>query len=83
MPNIFSRHPATVGETYTEHFRFATRFGLRMITGGLACCVHGVLPFVFETTGSRTVRALHARVATGRGMPQARPSPAALIEYCI
>lgn len=60
----FSGHPASVGQTYLEHLRFAWHFGASMVLGGLACTVHGVLPFLFEASGSRRVRALHARLAS-------------------
>ena len=48
----FTHHPATVGETYAQHFHTATGFCIRMIGGGLACLVHAIFPFLFETTGS-------------------------------
>ena len=60
--NIFTQHPAEVGETYGEHLRNAGGFGLRMVAGGLACMVHAVLPFLFVQTGSRTMAALHRRM---------------------
>ncbi|MDQ2804203.1 MAG: DUF6356 family protein [Pseudomonadota bacterium] len=67
MPQIsFTAHPTQVGETYAEHFTVATGFGMRMLLGGLACLVHGVLPFLFTTTGSRTITALHDRMVTHR-----------------
>ena len=53
-------HPASVGESYVGHLGFALRFGGTMVVGGLACMVHGVLPFCLTTSGSRRVRALHA-----------------------
>jgi hypothetical protein len=62
IARLFTAHPATVGESYTEHFGVATRFGLRMVLGGLACLVHAVLPFAFITTASRTIRELHERM---------------------
>ncbi|MFH6784106.1 MULTISPECIES: DUF6356 family protein [Methylobacterium] len=62
----FSEHPASVGETYFEHMGVATGFGLRMIAGGLACLVHGLLPFAFTSTGSRTVLKLHDRMVAHR-----------------
>jgi hypothetical protein len=64
---LFTDHPASVGETYPEHLRVATRFGLRMIAGGLGAVVHGVLPFLFTTTGSRTIEALHGEIVAKRG----------------
>ena len=60
--NPFTRHPTEVGESYGEHFRAASAFGLRMIAGGIACLVHAAFPFVFEQTGSRTMDELHRRM---------------------
>jgi Family of unknown function (DUF6356) len=57
--NPFTRHPVEMGESYGEHLAKASLFGLAMIGGGLACIVHGVFPFLFERTGSETVRRLN------------------------
>ncbi len=64
--NLFTDHPASVGETYGQHLLMASDFGLRMILAGLACLVHAVLPFLFVRTGSDAIRALHARMVTHR-----------------
>ena len=61
----FTRHPAAVGETYGEHLVFATGTGGRMILAGLACIVHGFLPFLFERTGSRAILDLHRTITSG------------------
>jgi hypothetical protein len=58
--NPFTAHPHSVGETYAEHCTFACGYGLKMTLGGLAAVVHGLLPFLFVTTGSRITRELHA-----------------------
>lgn len=63
---LFTDHPASVGESYGQHFRFATGIGARMVAGGMACIVHGLLPFLLQTTGSRTIRALHADIQSPR-----------------
>jgi hypothetical protein len=84
-----TEHPSAVGESYLEHLVFATRFGASMIVGGLACCVHGVLPFLCTSTGSHTVLALHGRIRSrGRGIPhstsqQSATVPPAAAEYVI
>jgi hypothetical protein len=63
MPNRrFTHHLDEVGETYTEHMGTAAGFGLQMVTGGLACLVHAVFPFLFVNTASRTMDALHRRM---------------------
>jgi len=64
--NPFTRHPASVGESYGEHLAMAGGFGLRMVAGGLACLVHALLPFLFVATGSRAVRDLHGRMVAHR-----------------
>lgn len=66
IARLFSEHPATVGETYTQHMRMATGFGLAMIGGGLACLVHAVLPFTFVTRGSETIAGLYERMVRSR-----------------
>lgn len=63
---LFTEHPASAGQSYLQHLVFAGRVGLRMVLGGLACLAHGLLPFLFQTTGSRTIRALHADVTRPR-----------------
>ncbi len=60
MPNPFTAHPASVGETYGQHFRFALAFGTRMTLGGIAAAIHALLPFVFITSASRALEELNA-----------------------
>ncbi len=71
---LFTAHPDAVGETYLGHLRFAARFGASMVVGGLACMIHGLLPFCLTTSGSRRVHALHAVLSRhpGRGAALAR-----------
>ena len=59
---VFLKHPREVGESYGEHFATATGFGARMVVGGLACIVHGVIPALFVRTASETVKALYGRM---------------------
>ena len=74
MENLFTKHCHSVGETYPRHLMFAVGCGMKMILGGLACIVHGLFPFSFARTGSRTVSALHEQLNTGARRP-AVPSP--------
>jgi Family of unknown function (DUF6356) len=62
----FTEHPASVGETYLEHLAMASGFGWRMVVAGCACFIHGLLPFLFTTTGSRAVTELHQRMVSQR-----------------
>jgi hypothetical protein len=63
---LFKDHPASVDETYGQHFWAAMGFGLRMIWGGLVCMVHAIVPGAFRTKGSDTICELHERMVTNR-----------------
>jgi hypothetical protein len=67
----FIAHPTSVGESYTEHLFRAVYFGTRMLLAGMACLVHGVLPFLFVRTGSRAIAELNDRMVVNRrvGLP--------------
>ena len=62
----FTEHPASVGESYGEHLLRAVCFGTRMVFAGIACLVHGVLPFLFVRTGSRAIAELNDRMVVNR-----------------
>ena len=56
----FQSHPASVGESYFGHMRFALRFsGLLFLAAG-AALVHALIPPLCETTASRLVKRLAA-----------------------
>jgi Family of unknown function (DUF6356) len=73
LEKLFTEHPRSVGETYSEHFGAASYFGARMIVAGCACLLHGIFPFLFVKTGSTTVRHLHDRMISGRSRQRAAP----------
>ena len=66
MRNPFTTHPHSVGESYLQHGLFACRYGAKMTAGGLAALLHGIFPFLFQTTGSRITRELHAALEESR-----------------
>lgn len=63
---LFTRHPASVGESYLAHMGQAFSFGFTMLFAALACLIHGIFPFLFVKTGSNTIRRLHDRMVTHR-----------------
>jgi Family of unknown function (DUF6356) len=63
---LFRDHPASVDETYWQHFANAVGFGLRMIWGGIICLVHAVIPGAFCNKGSDMICELHERMVTNR-----------------
>jgi acyl-[acyl carrier protein]--UDP-N-acetylglucosamine O-acyltransferase len=80
---LFLDHPASVGESYVEHFGVATRFGVRMLVGGMGAVIHGVLPFAFKTTGSRTIAGLHAEMVAKRTARREAETQLKTVEYVI
>jgi hypothetical protein len=72
LRNPFTAHPRDVGETYLEHGVFACRYGAKMTLGGLAAFVHGLFPFLFQTTGSRITRELGATLEASAARARAR-----------
>ena len=68
----FSEHPASVGESYSEHFVTAGGFGWALLKASLACFVHAVLPFAFEKTGSKAITELHATMVSNRDRRHAK-----------
>ncbi|MEM7709762.1 MAG: DUF6356 family protein [Pseudomonadota bacterium] len=59
----FHDHPASVQETYLGHMRFALGFAGHLFLAGGAALVHALIPPLCETTASRLVARLHARLA--------------------
>ena len=80
MLHRFTDHPAAVNETYLQHMATAFGFGARMLVGGLACFVHGLLPWLCLTRGSDTVLTLHHRMVTHRVVRPPRSQPSTVIQ---
>ena len=62
----FTEHPASVGETYGQHFVSAMGFSLSMLRAAFCCAVHAILPFAFEKTGSNCIEGLYDRMVENR-----------------
>jgi hypothetical protein len=74
LAKAFTEHPASVGESYTEHMAAAGGFGRDLILAGLACLVHALLPFLFVRTASAAVIDLHDRMVRHRARRPAMPA---------
>ncbi len=83
MLRLFTDHPASVGESFTQHFGVATRFGLTMMWGGLRCTLHGFLPFAWKTAGSDTVMRLHRQLVEKRAAARAAQTQMLTVDYVI
>ena len=55
-------HPASVGQTYFEHFKFAVKVSTSLLKAFLACLIHAIYPPVHKNTASATIAELHNRI---------------------
>jgi hypothetical protein len=83
LAKLFSDHPKEVGETYAEHFAAAGGFGIKMIVGGIACVVHAIVPGLFVTTGSGTIKKLYDQMVAKRAAKRDANIEMRSIEYVI
>ena len=65
---LFTAHPASVGETWSQHARFAFSLAGRLVVAAMAAAVHALFPFLCQTTASRTIDSLHALIHDPRGV---------------
>ena len=63
----FTEHPASVGETYTEHMAVALGYGARLLGAGCAAMVHAIVPALFQTTASDAIGTMHAEIENRSG----------------
>ena len=61
----FTEHPASVGETYGEHFQVAAGFAGSLAIAAVAAAVHAVVPSRCSKTASRRIIAMHDRITSG------------------
>jgi hypothetical protein len=59
---VFIAHPETVDESYFEHMRFAAGFAFWLSVAAGAAAIHALIPALCETTASRILKRLHARI---------------------
>ncbi len=70
--SFFTRHLEEAGEGYFEHLLFTLRIGSLLLVAAAAIIIHGVLPFIFVSTGSTII----AHVNTLLSERRARQKPA-------
>mgnify|MGYP000527753836 CR=1 FL=1 len=59
IARIFLNHPASVDESFGQHFLFATTFSLKLFAAAGAALVHAFIPCLFEKTASKIIAQLY------------------------
>jgi len=67
---LFIVHPRSVNEDYLAHAGVALRFALLLLRAGLAALVHALIPALFETSASSTIKKLHREMTERSGASQ-------------
>lgn len=61
----FIDHPASVEETYFEHFRVSMHYARELLTAGAKAMLHAVVPGMCCTSASDKIKQLNSEVTTG------------------
>jgi hypothetical protein len=59
LSDLFNDHPASVDETYWEHFAYASGASGTLFKAAFAALIHAVFPFLCVRTASDTIIAMH------------------------
>ena len=62
MFNDSKKHLHNAGESYTQHLLFASSIALKMLIAGMQCFLHGLIPGIFKTSGSNTIKELYNKI---------------------
>ena len=61
IKRVFLDHPASVDESYGEHFLFAMKFSGALFLAAFAALLHAFIPVACEKTASKKVAELYNR----------------------
>ena len=64
LRSLFTEHPATVGETYSQHLWVAARFSALLFLTSIACLIHAIIPAWFKSAGSDMVGKLNRELSS-------------------
>ncbi len=62
IKKMFLDHPASVDESYFQHFFYAIGYSVRLIAAGVACFIHAFIPGLFSFTASTMIKKIIAEV---------------------
>jgi hypothetical protein len=62
LSSIFLKHPEEKGMRYVEHLKHALELGLETLTCSIIFIVHGIIPALFQTTGSTMIKNLNEKL---------------------
>lgn len=66
IEKLFVEHPASVGETYTQHFKYALGLTLIFLMLALTSLVHAFIPCLFSEAASNWIATLNIQLQNRR-----------------
>ena len=72
MKNIFTKHPNSVGETYSEHLVKGIGFSIKLISISLKVIIHAIIPCLFENSASDKIAELNDILQRRKEIDQSR-----------
>ena len=64
--SFLTRHLEDAGEGYFEHLLFTLRIGFLLFVAAIVVIIHGLLPFIFVSTGSTMIGHVNALLSERR-----------------
>ena len=62
LSSIFMKHPEEKGMSYVEHLKHSLSLGLEPLCCSIVFIVHGIVPALFQTTGSTMIKNLNKKL---------------------
>ena len=63
-------HLKDIGETYWQHFKFAMSLAFLLFKAGFAVFVHAIVPSLFVTTASETLKEINFILESRKDTPE-------------
>ena len=62
LHSIFLKHPEEKEMRYVEHLKHSLSLGLETLCCSIVFIVHGIVPVLFESTGSTMIKNLNEKL---------------------
>jgi len=62
LSSIFLKHPEEQKMTYLEHLKHALALGIETFGCAIVFIIHGIVPALFQTTGSTMIKNLNQKL---------------------
>ncbi len=72
--NYFTAHLSNIGESYGQHFLYASYYFVMLLIAAISALIHALLPFLFEKTASQIISKLYRKMTERKLLEAYSPS---------